>query len=161
VRSLQSLLVWLGNYGHLSYEKQQELLQELGQIAVGTGTAKPPMGLSKVVVRYSGATRRMGENVAMCRWTKRRSWLRVKEWMWVVCGVGFFLFHATADTLKSRVKAAGQDFAGVLSSDDFSVYNGYEVSAQQIMWHLRRHFKQVSKLKHGNNPTGSSVYRFD
>ena len=35
---LQALLVWLGNYGHLSYEKQQELLLELGQINVGTGT---------------------------------------------------------------------------------------------------------------------------
>lgn len=35
---LQSLLVWLGNYGHLSYEKQQELLRELGGIEVGVGT---------------------------------------------------------------------------------------------------------------------------
>ena len=36
--SLQALLVWLGNYGHLSYEKQQELLQELGDIDIGVGT---------------------------------------------------------------------------------------------------------------------------
>lgn len=36
--SLQALLVWLGNYGHLSYEKQQELLQELGGIHIGVGT---------------------------------------------------------------------------------------------------------------------------
>ena len=35
---LQALLVWLGNYGHLSYEKQQELLWELGEIEVGVGT---------------------------------------------------------------------------------------------------------------------------
>ena len=33
--SLQALLVWLGNYGHLSYEKQQELLRELGDIEIG------------------------------------------------------------------------------------------------------------------------------
>ena len=26
---LQALLVWLGNYGHISYEKQQEFLREL------------------------------------------------------------------------------------------------------------------------------------
>ena len=32
------LLVWLGNYGHLSYEKQQELVWELGAISIGTGT---------------------------------------------------------------------------------------------------------------------------
>jgi len=33
--NLQALLVWLGNYGHLSYEKQQELLKEIGGIDVG------------------------------------------------------------------------------------------------------------------------------
>lgn len=36
--SLQALLVWLGNYGHLPYEKQQELLRELGDIDIGVGT---------------------------------------------------------------------------------------------------------------------------
>ena len=36
--NLQALLVWLGNYGHLSYEKQQELVWELGGIEIGTGT---------------------------------------------------------------------------------------------------------------------------
>lgn len=35
---LQSLLVWLGNYAHMSYEKQQEFLSELGNISVGVGT---------------------------------------------------------------------------------------------------------------------------
>jgi transposase len=30
--------LWLGNYGHLSYEKQQELLRELGNIEIGVGT---------------------------------------------------------------------------------------------------------------------------
>ena len=36
--NLQALLVWLGNYGHLSYEKQRELVWELGAISIGTGT---------------------------------------------------------------------------------------------------------------------------
>ncbi|MEG5136379.1 DUF6444 domain-containing protein, partial [Microcoleus sp. A6-D1] len=35
---LQALLVWLGNYGHISYEKQQEFLRELGGIEIGIGT---------------------------------------------------------------------------------------------------------------------------
>lgn len=35
---LQAFLGWLNNYGHLSYEKQQELLRELGQIEIGVGT---------------------------------------------------------------------------------------------------------------------------
>jgi hypothetical protein len=36
--NLQALLVWLGNYGHISYEKQQELLREIGGIEIGIGT---------------------------------------------------------------------------------------------------------------------------
>ncbi|MEG3991645.1 hypothetical protein QUA13_31930 [Microcoleus sp. S28C3] len=36
--NLQALLVWLGNYGHLSYAKLSELLWELGRIFVGVGT---------------------------------------------------------------------------------------------------------------------------
>ena len=35
---LQALLVWLGNYGHISYSKQQEFLRELGGIEIGSGT---------------------------------------------------------------------------------------------------------------------------
>jgi transposase len=35
---LQALVGWLGNYGHLPYKKQQELLWELGRIEVGLGT---------------------------------------------------------------------------------------------------------------------------
>lgn len=35
---LQAFLGWMGNYGHLAYEKQQEMLWELGQIEIGVGT---------------------------------------------------------------------------------------------------------------------------
>ena len=35
---LQGWLGWLGNYGHIPYEKQQELLWELGRIQIGVGT---------------------------------------------------------------------------------------------------------------------------
>lgn len=35
---LQAFLGWINNYGHLSYEKQQELLWELGQVEIGVGT---------------------------------------------------------------------------------------------------------------------------
>jgi transposase len=35
---LQGLLRWLGNYGHLPYEKQQEFLWELGEVKIGVGT---------------------------------------------------------------------------------------------------------------------------
>lgn len=32
------MLGWLGNYGHLPYAKQQELLWELARIEIGVGT---------------------------------------------------------------------------------------------------------------------------
>ena len=50
------------------------------------------------------------------------------------------------------VEQLGEEFDGVLSTDDFSVYNGYPVTAQQkCLAHLRRHFKKVIQLSHGNN----------
>jgi hypothetical protein len=42
------------------------------------------------------------------------------------------------------------------------VYNGYSVEAQQkCLAHLRRHFKKVVKLGHGNNPTLGKAQRED
>lgn len=35
---LQAFLGWLNNYEHLPYEKQQEMLWELGQVEIGVGT---------------------------------------------------------------------------------------------------------------------------
>ncbi|NEN97361.1 MAG: hypothetical protein F6K50_18065 [Moorea sp. SIO3I7] len=35
---LQGLLGWLGNYGHLPYSKQLQMLWELGGINIGVGT---------------------------------------------------------------------------------------------------------------------------
>jgi transposase len=69
----------------------------------------------------------------------------VKEWLWVVANSDFCLFTA-ADT-RSRAELEtilGTEYAGVLSSDDFSVYNGYPAFAQQkCLAHLRRHFKKL------------------
>jgi len=56
----------------------------------------------------------------------------VKEWLWTASGEGFCLFHA-ADT-RGRVELETMlvtEFAGVLSSDDFSVHNGCHVTAQR------------------------------
>lgn len=77
----------------------------------------------------------------------------VKEWLWTASGEGFCLFHA-ADT-RGRVELEtmlGTEFAGVLSSDDFSVYNSCQVQAQQkCLAHLLRHFKKVLALPGQNN----------
>ncbi len=80
--------------------------------------------------------------------------------MWVNAGQDFCLFHA-GDT-RSRaelVEQLGEEFDGVLSTDDFSVYNGYPVTAHQ-KWkaHLRRHFKKVVQLGLVFNPVLGQVF---
>ena len=78
----------------------------------------------------------------------------LKEWLWVVTGRQFCLFHAGDTRSRNELEVMlGTEFQGILSSDDFSVYNGYQVLGQQkCLAHLRRHFKKVIKLGHGNNP---------
>lgn len=159
---LQSWLVWLGNLGHLSYEKQQEWLREFGQIEIGVGT------LQATNQRLAVAVAEPIED--LWQWARQQShvhvdetpWcvLGVKEWLWTVTGSGFCLFHA-ADT-RSRTELEeilGAEFAGVLSSDDYSVYNGYAVKHQQkCLAHLQRHFKKVIRFGHGNDPQLGQVF---
>jgi transposase len=153
--NLQALLVWLGNYGHLSYEKQQELVWELGEIDIGTGTLQKTNQRVAEAVKpaiddlWEWATHRPNVHVDETPWCV----MGVKEWLWTASGEGFCLFHA-ADT-RGRVELEtmlGTEFAGVLSSDDFSVYNGCDVKAQQkCLAHLLRHFKKVLALPGQNN----------
>lgn len=160
--NLQAFLVWLGNYGHLSYAKQQELLWELGGIEVGCGT------IQKTNQRVANAVESAVDD--LWKWQRIQSnvhvdetpWcvMGVKEWLWTASGEGFCLFHA-ADT-RSRAELEvmlGREFAGVLSSDDFSVYNGCQVQAQQkCLAHLRRHFLMVLTLPGNNNCVVAEVF---
>ena len=160
--NLQALLVWLGNYGHLSYEKQQELLWELGEIEIGAGTLQATNGRVAEVVApvvdllWAWAPLQANVHVDETPWCV----MGVKEWLWTATGQDFCLFHA-ADT-RSRAELEtmlGNEFAGVLSSDDFSVYNGCQVGAQQkCLAHLRRHFKKVLKITHGNNTIVATAF---
>lgn len=153
--NLQALLVWLGNYGHLSYAKLQELLWELGEIKIGLGT------LQKTNQRVATAIEPVVE--ALWEWAPQQSnvhvdetpWcvMGVKEWLWTASGEGFCLFHAADTRGRAELETMlGTEFTGVLSSDDFSVYNGCQVQAQQkCLAHLLRHFKKVLTLPGNNN----------
>ena len=75
-------------------------------------------------------------------------------------GCGFFfaqtnfaLFHAADTRVRAELETIlGLNYSGVLSSDDYSVYNGYDVKAQQkCLAHLRRHLKKLIKLPGLNN----------
>lgn len=152
---LQSLLAWLGNYGHLSYGKQQELLKELGEIEIGVGTLQATnRRVADAIIQpidklWQWARGQAHVQVDETPWTVNG----VKEWLWVAGAASFCLFHAAGTRSRDELKAMlGDDFDGVLSSDDFSVYNGYDVTAQQkCLAHLRRHFKRVVHLDSGIN----------
>lgn len=160
--SLQALLVWLGNYGHLPYEKQQELLRELGDIEIGVGTLQATN--TRVYEAVEPTVTSLGEwvqdqphvHVDETPWPV----LGVKEWLWVSASEKFCLFHAGDTRSRAELEQQlGAEFDGVISSDDFSVYNGYPAKAQQkCLAHLRRHFKKVVKLGHGNNQALGQVF---
>ena len=72
----------------------------------------------------------------------------------LLLGLAFCLFHAASTRSRTELEEMlGAEKAYVLSSDDYSVYNGYAVKHQQkCLAHLRRHFKKVIRLGNGNNP---------
>jgi transposase len=136
--------------------KQQELLRELGGIDVGVGTLQATN--ARVYEAIVPSVSQLRE------WVQQQShvhvdetpWpvLGVKEWLWVTADDEFCLFHAGDTRSRAELEQQlGTAFNGVISTDDYSVYNGYPVKAQQkCLAHLRRHFKKVVKLGHGNNP---------
>ena len=162
---LQALIGWLGNYAHMPYTKIRELIQELGQIDIGEGTLvatneRVAQAIETPVEKLEDWVKTQQPNVHVDEtpWTVKG----VKEWLWVVAHQEFCLFRA-ADTRCLRLcpsglsraeleSLLGSEYRGVLSSDDFSVYNGYPAAAQQkCLAHMRRHFKSLIKSPGLNN----------
>jgi transposase len=149
---LQGLLSWLGNYAHMTYEKQQELLWELGEIEISTGTlvATNERVFQAIVTSVENLKEWIVEAHPPLH-SDETPWpvKGIKEWLWVLAGENFCLFHG-ADT-RGRIELEvllGSSYDGVLISDDFSVYNGYQVAGQQkCLAHLRRHFQRLFKTK--------------
>ncbi len=83
---LQGLLGWLGNYGHLPYEKQQELLWELGKIEVGVGT---------LVATNQRISRAINQSVNHLQNWINSSYppLNIDETPWSVKGIEAFKHH--------------------------------------------------------------------
>jgi transposase len=153
---LQAFLGWMNNYGHLPYEKQQELLWELGQVEIGVGTLVTTNERIDAAVDQSvNSLKEWIQQTQPNIHSDETPWVvkGVKEWLWIFANTNFALFHA-ADT-RSRAELEtilGLSYSGVLSSDDYCVYNGYDVKAQQkCLAHLRRHFKKLIKLTGLNN----------
>ena len=153
---LQGFLGWLVNYGHLPYLKQQELLWELGRIEVGLGTLvannkrisaaiKPSITELEEWINQNHPTLNIDETP----WSVKG----LKEWLWVFANPNFCLFRASNTRSRGEIEnQLGTQYSGVIISDDFSVYNGYPVAAQQkCQAHLRRHCQRLIKTPGKNN----------
>ena len=153
---LQGLLGWLGNYGHLPYEKQQELLWELAEIKIGVGTLVTTNRRISQAIKQSVSelnnwvvSNQPPLNIDETPWSVKG----VKEWLWVFTNPQFCLFRAGDTRRREEIKAQiGEQYSGVIISDDFNVYNGYDVNSQQkCLAHLPRHAKKLIKTPGLNN----------
>lgn len=93
---LQVLVGWLGNYGHLPYEKQQEFLWELGEINIGVGTLvttnqRISQAIKKSVSELNNwvISSQPPLNIDETPWSVKG----VKEWLWVFTNPKFCLFR--------------------------------------------------------------------
>jgi transposase len=148
---LQAFLGWINNYGHLPYEKQQELLWELGQIEIGVGTlVTTNQRIDSAVDKSVNSLKEWIQQTQPNIHADETPWVvkGVKEWLWIFANTDFALFHAADTRSRAELESIlGRKYDGVLSSDDYSIYNGYDVKAQQkCLAHLRRHFKKLIKL---------------
>jgi len=156
--SLQAFLGWANNYAHMPYEKQQEMLWELGQIEIGLGTLvatneRITGAIEPSVIELSDWIKQTQPNVHVDEtpWSVKG----IKEWLWVVANSDLCLFTAADTRSRAELEAIlGTHYQGVIISDDFSVYNGYQaVSQQKCLAHLRRHFKKLIQLPGLHNKT--------
>jgi transposase len=115
---LQGFLGWLGNYGHLPYKKQQELLWELGRIKVGLGTlvasnqrisaaSQPSITELEEWINQNHPTLNIDETP----WSVKG----LKEWLWVFANPNFCLFRASDRPLYSN----GEILVGKVKNQDF------------------------------------------
>lgn len=148
--SLQGMLVWLGNYGHMSYEKQQEWLKEMGLDEIGLGSIAATNERVAVSIKTKVEELTAWIKVQGQVQVDETPWLvkGVKEWLWSFSGEGYALYRGADTRSRAELESVlGESYDGVLCSDDYSVYNGYAVERQQkCLAHLRRHFKALLKL---------------
>jgi transposase len=160
---LQAFLGWMGNYGHLPYEKQQEMLWELGEIDIGVGSLvttneRVEQAIKPSILELSSWVQQEQPNIHVDEtpWSVKG----LKEWLWVIAGPQFCLLQACDTRSRKELEnLLGTEYSGVISSDDYSVYNGYTVVAQQkCLAHLRRHFLKLIKLPGSNNQAIGSAF---
>ena len=148
------------------------MIQELGQIDIGEGTLvktnqRVAQAIKKPVEELENwlKTEQPNVHVDETPWTVKG----IKEWLWVATNKAFCLFRAADTRSRAELESLlGSEYRGVLSSDDFSVYNGYPVisplgmreaiAQQKCLAHMRRHFKSLIKSPGLNNALIGEVF---
>jgi transposase len=111
------------------------LLWELGQIEIGVGT---------LVGTNEGIDGPVAQSIhRLKQWIKQTQphilgdetpWVvkGVKQWLWIFANSDFPLFYGSDTPCPGELESiVGSSYSGVLSSDDFTAYKGYAVTAQQ------------------------------
>ena len=119
---LQAFLGWVNNYGHLPYEKQQEMLWELGGVEIGVGTLvatneRIQQAIEPSITELSSWIKQTQPNIHVDEtpWSVKG----IKEWLWVVANSDFCLFTAADTRSRSELSAIlGTEYTGVISSDE-------------------------------------------
>jgi len=60
----------------------------------------------------------------------------IEEWLWVSAGKDFCVFHAADTRSRAELVQPGEEFDGVLSSDDYSAYNATQSRHNKSVWHI-------------------------
>lgn len=150
---LQALLGWLGHRVHLSYEAQQELLEEWTgqQWSVGTLVKVKERVAAAIMPSVQAAWQQMRQEAVV--YVDETPWpvKGLKEWLWHVGTETVSLFHGGDSRSRAELESLlGKEFGGCLVSDDYSVYNGYRTARQQkCLAHLRRQCKRLERLGKG------------
>ena len=107
-------MVWLGNYGHISEEKQQEFLRQLGGIEIGIGPGQATNARvadavkSAVEALWKWAPLQANVHVDETPWCVKG----VKEWLSTATGQDFCLFHAEDTGSRAELETMlGHEFA--------------------------------------------------
>ncbi|MBW4697554.1 MAG: transposase [Aphanocapsa lilacina HA4352-LM1] len=149
-----ALLGWLGNYAHLSDEKQAEFIETLCGVRLPLGTLVSVNERLARTVQPSVPAAWAYLREARAVYVDETPWpvIGSKEWLWQFGTEPLSLFHA-GDT-RGRVELVarlGEVFGGTLLSDDFSADNGYAVAAQhKCLAHLLRHSRKWKNMAVGS-----------
>ena len=91
----------------------------------------------------------------------RREGRGQRAWLWLVATALVAVFHiARSRGAKVARALLGEDFAGILGSDRWSAYAGYDPGLRQLCWaHLLRDFQSFIERGGEGGPLGEALMR--